>query len=532
MGRSIVGDPKSEDTVYEKESALLLGLIKSDVGEIVEKDSFELDIVGAKGSSNKGTQVETPPINFKRYARLLEVNTRLHRCIHTYARNTVGMGWEIKFKDSTITEDSPEFGSAQEQITRLEKFFNSVGASTLTPFTTMMYLLKVDEETMGNAALEVIRNQKGEVVDLAHIPMVNMKILKDGKGWIQTKGKGKQIKQSFFKNFGNKSPMNSRTGKGGGGKGIRLGSRATELLHFKKYSPVQDFYGLPRFVAAVPAISGNRLSAERNVAFFDNDTVPRMLMTVTGGSLGEGSIRRLDEFMSQRLGGPANAHRCLVLNVRANSSGFNSLLGGSPPAPNLDITPLTVGTIEDSSFQTYRVQNDEEIRESFGLAEVFFIQSSANRESAGVGRKITNEQEFDPDRMEKEYIINHTIVKEILGVEEPLVKFVFKGIQTDDDVVKANIISQLSATAALTINDIRKMLDLKEFPKDTHLFGEKPFAISLAEFEAGVSPFIIPEQNEIGRNSGLPPTLEEATELKIRENVESQGISVPIEDLE
>ena len=36
-----------------------------------------------------------PPTDPKTWAAAMEMNTRLFKCIHIYARNTVGLGWEF-----------------------------------------------------------------------------------------------------------------------------------------------------------------------------------------------------------------------------------------------------------------------------------------------------------------------------------------------------------------------------------------------------------------------------------------------------
>ncbi len=264
------------------------------------------------------------------------------------------------------------------------------------------------------------------------------------------------------------------TGKEAASQDLPPERRASELIHFKIYCPRSSFYGLPRFVAAAPAIAGNRLAAQRNVAFFENDTVGRPAITVSGGRLTADSVEMIKHFLAKGMG-PENAHRVMVLQSDSKRIGI-----GDSKA-QINVVPLTVGVTEDASFLGYRRANDEEIREAFGIAKVFFTTEDVNRASAAVSRQITNELKFEPDRLDKEFRINHTILAS-RPFEAELVKFRFKRPKISDPMDRAKIEDLYARHGALTPDDLRDSLGLDPYPEE-FAFADKPLPVALQELQ-------------------------------------------------
>ncbi|MCC6311574.1 MAG: phage portal protein [Trueperaceae bacterium] len=418
-----------------------------------------------------GGEIIEPPANPLVWASAMERNTRLHRAIHTYARNTVGLGWEI-VPVIDVNDETPQadLDRIAEETARLEALF--LHPNREMPFTTLMYLVKIDEEATGNGYIEVTRNNAGEIDGLYHAASHTIRIRTGGRGFVQIRG----TEQRYFKHFGDERAIDAITGREAAGGGLAPERRATELIHFKIYSPRSSFYGLPRFVAAAPAIAGNRLAAQRNVAFFENDAVGRLAITVSGGRLTADSIDMIRQFLAKGKG-PENAHRVMVLQSESKKIGI-----GDTKA-QINVVPLTVGVTEDASFLGYRQANDEEIREAFGIAKVFFTTEDVNRATAAVSRQITNEQEFEPDRLDKEFRLNHTILH-ARPFEAELVEFRFKRPKISDPVDRARIEDLYARHGALTPNDLRDSLGLDPYPEE-FAFADKPLPVALLELQLG-----------------------------------------------
>ncbi|MEW6556016.1 MAG: phage portal protein [Elusimicrobiota bacterium] len=426
-----------------------------------------------------------PPIDLKTWALQLERNTRLNRAITTIARNTVGLGWDIVQKEELTKPESNASAeekriyeelktNADEEEKRIEKLFER--PNPRMPFTKVMFLVKVDEEATGNGYLEVSRNNAGIIDGLFHAPSHTIRVRKNG-GFVQIRNGLTR----YFKEFGDRRVIDNRTGEEFKPKSpddlLPQEHRANELIHFMIYSPRSSHYGVPRHTATACAIAGNRLAAERNVVFFENDAVGRMAIIVSNGKLSKDSIETIKQFIEMKGKGVKNAHRVMLLQAEPKKPGITR----PEDQVKIELKPLTVGVTEDASFLKYRQANDEEIRESFGLDTSFFSSGGTNRAAGIVGRQITIEQEFEPDIREKEYIINHTILADF-GAK--YVKFQFKRPKATDSLGDARIFAQLSRTGGITPNDTRRLLRTLGFDgflpfKET--WGSKPIQFSLQE---------------------------------------------------
>ncbi len=466
------------------------------------------------GSHFQGLDVVDPPYNPGLWALVPEQNTRLGRAINTWARNTVGLGWRIIAQDpegNAVDKEELEaqpglkekFESERRQLQALFMFPNRE-----MPFTRVLFDVKRDEEATGNGYLEVVRNAVGVITGLYHIPSHTMRVRKKGLGFVQLRGlnaspttvtfsvsEGGTPQRRYFKNFGDPRVIHRITGKPSNGR-LGVKKRATEIIHFKVSTARSQLYGAPRYVSTAPATTGNRLAAERNVNFFDNDAVPRGIIFVTGGKLDTRSVGRIEKFIRAKSQGVENSGRLLVLQLESKRTAM-----GEEGSAAMHFQPLTVGVTEDASFLSYRAANDEEIREAFGLAESFFRTDTVNRASAEIGRQTTNEQEFEPDRLEKEFLLNHTIASDPNWEGGPMsvARLQFRRPQIADPSEKARINTLYAGAGGLTPNDLRRELGKDPYP-DEFTFADKPLPWALAELKAQVvglngipAPIPVPE---------------------------------------
>jgi PBSX family phage portal protein len=444
-----------------------------------------------------------------------------------------------------VVEDRNEDGDSEREREKkeiewqaeiLRELFNNPNDSM--PLTELFYLAKVDEETTGNGYIEVVRNNVGRIVELHHVPAttIRRRMIRAGSrsrgsvdlgtgpnstprqvyGFIQIRGNQKR----YFKEFGDRRVMNTQSGAWHTDEGpLGWSSRATEIIHFRNYDPTSQYYGAPRYVPSATAIAGNRQAAIRNVAFFENDAVPRMALLVSGGRLTSESMQQIEDFVRGKQRGADQAHRVMIVQVEPTRVGFQQ-----NNKTMIELKPLTVGVTEDASFQTYRNANDEEVREIFGLAPVFFSTENVNKASAAVSREITNEQEFEPDRLSKEYTINQNIVTDLLcheirerhGIKAPedefeereqrrkmrkhiLVQFRFARMTLTDPLDTARMDHVYASLGAMTPNELRERIDLPPYPEE-YFFGDKPLPISMAEMSAGLA--LLTELDE----DQMPPT--------------------------
>lgn len=483
-------------------------IIKTFIIKESEKGSQQLLLEDEFSELYKENEVIEPLYNPLLWASLMEKNTRLAKLIRTYARNTVGLGWGI-YPKKPITKDTPEEEKKQIEYEKeiLEELFDSPNEDL--PFSEVMYQIKVDEEATGNGYLEISRNMKGEIDGLYHIPSHTMRILKNQKGFVQIRGGQKR----YFKKFGIKEDVDFETGKWGN---IPFNRRGNEIIHFRIYTPRDSFYGVPRYVAAADAIAGNKMAARRNLAFFKNDATPRMAITVENGKLDGRSINEIKNFVNAEGKGAENAHRVMILQAQQKQQG-----GLEQKDVKINVIPLTVGQTDDASHIKYRNANDEELREAFGIAEVFLgAKGTVNRATAMVSRAITNDQEFIPDAQVKEYKINQTICKSF-GVKK--VKFEFERPESTDEMGKAEIFARYLQGGGVTPNDIRHELGKEEYDYE---WADMPIQMAMIQYQMQ----ILGDQGAVSQGGEPEGDYDEPKDDKKQQNEDEQNKDYKIDD--
>ena len=481
------------------------------VGQKIEHgESGGLDIDAMFEQQIRNVSFITPPEDPAIWASTLDRCSRIRRGVHVWARSTVGLGWRIVPKDLDgnvidIADKSnakyrEQYETEKAALAGLFKFPNPY-----MPFTRVAYLMKYDEEATGMGYIEVVRNNAGRIVSLYHIPSLFARVRADHEGFAQIQGlqvgvtreDGAQYTSTLlptggkptvrhFKNFGDTRAMDAVTGEFR--RGVARTKRATELLPFHQYTPRSAVYGVPKFISAGPAIAGNRFAAERNAHFFLNDAVPRAMLMVNGGQLTPKTLERIKGFFAAEAKGRENAGRLLILEVEPKRTGL-----GQVAQTSMDFKPITVGVTEDASFMAYNAMNNEEVREVLGLAEVYYRADTVNRSSGEMAALLTENLEFEPDRVEKEFFINHTIVADPSwglragdGPGAEIAQFEFRRPELLDPLAKAQVRASYATLGALTANEIRAELGKDPYP-DGYYFANKPMIIAIEELRAGLA---------------------------------------------
>lgn len=445
-----------KDELSEDESEFYNQIIKAEsLGPIPEgAESRQIPDDPFSTSYEEGDAVK-PPFNPVIWSGMLDISTRLRRAVYSFARNTVGLGWKfVPLEDQQNLSDADKKQIKDETERGNQLFMNP---NPELPFSELMELIKIDEESTGNGYMEITRNVGGDPSQLWHMPAHTMRVRKGLKrGFVQIRGGRKR----YFKCWGDATIIDSRTGRtleetreAEGEESFEIAPEwmASEVLHFKIYYGKSDYYGAPRWIAASPAIVGNRQAAEWNVSFLRNNAYIPFAILVQNGHLDTESMKTVQEFVQQTKG-IANAGRVLILQSQAK----NAIPMAKDQQTRIEIEKLSVGVQDDASFLKYREANDEEIREAFGIARIHLgDESSVNKATAQVSRQITNEQVFLPDALTKEYRLRHTILRE-LGLTKVGLQFIRP--KSTDIVADAGVIKEFIKGGALSPNDLRVIL--------------------------------------------------------------------------
>jgi PBSX family phage portal protein len=284
-----------------------------------------------------------PPYNMEYLSQIYEISAYNYSAINAKVANIVGLGFEFIETRKTIEamdgiDNEAQLERARRKLNRLRQDLHEWLEDCNEEETFKETLIKfyTDVEATGNGYLEIGRTSAGKIGYVGHIPAKTMRVRRLRDGFIQLLY-GKAV---FFRNFGDQETPNPISG------GL---DRPNEIIHMKKYTPQNNYYGIPDIVSAANAMSGNELSAKYNLDYFENKAVPRYIITVKGAKLSTESERKLLEFFQVGLKG--KNHRSLYIPLPADSPDAKVEFKMEPVEANP----------QESSFNTYRKMNRDEI---------------------------------------------------------------------------------------------------------------------------------------------------------------------------
>ena len=284
-----------------------------------------------------------PPYNLEYLSKVYEISTYNYAAINAKVANIVGLGYDFvetkKTNDAfdSITDDK-QLERARRKLNKLRQDLHGWLDSTNDEDTFTQTLIKVytDLEATGNGYIEVGRTVGGNIGYIGHIPAKTMRVRRLRDGFVQLLY-GKAV---YFNNFGDTQTENPIAGQE---------DRPNEIIHLKKYTPMNNYYGTPDIVAAQVALAGNELSGRYNLDYFENKAVPRYIITVKGAKLSPESERKLLEFFQVGLKG--KNHRSLYVPLPADSADSKV---------EFKMEPIEAGN-QEGSFEKYRKSNRDEI---------------------------------------------------------------------------------------------------------------------------------------------------------------------------
>lgn len=289
-------------------------------------------------------EVVEPSYNMDYLGKLYEVSAPHHAAVDAKVSNSVGLGFDFIETDETkekIEEiddnDLSRLSFLRRKISRaktqLKNKMDSLNEDE--SFTEVMKKIDTDYEATGNAYMEIGRKVDGTIGYIGHIPSSHMRVRKIRDGFIQIVNN----KIVFFRNYGDKETPDP------------LGNdpRPNEVIHFKKYTPTNNYYGVPDIIPSLPALAGDEFASKFNLDYFENKAVPRYIIVVKGAKLSNESQRKLLEFFQTGLKG--KNHRSLYIPLPADDGNTKV---------EFKMEPVEAG-IQDSSFRNYRKENRDEI---------------------------------------------------------------------------------------------------------------------------------------------------------------------------
>jgi PBSX family phage portal protein len=375
----------------------------------------------------------TPPYDLEELARYYEVSFANHAAVDTKVANTVSLGYHWELSADAISkvdakETDKQRSSARKKIERLKVAMDQKldEMNETDTFIATMEKIITDLEATGNGYLEVGRKSNGQIGYLGHVPSLTMRVRRQRDGFCQIVGK----EVVYFKNFGADNP-----------NPITNDPNPNEIIHFKTYSPLNTYYGVPDAIAAGQAMVGDQYANQYNIDYFQNKAVPRYVITVKGAHLDPKSEEKLFRFLQTDLRG--QNHRTLYIPL--------------PPDTDQSKVEFKMEAIEngvqEGSFEKYHKQNRNDILMAHQVPLSKIGMGDMGTAEALSSDRTFKEQVARPKQRQIEKVINK-IVKEFTDV----VVLKFNELTLTDEMAQSQIFEKYLRNQVFTPNEVRDKL--------------------------------------------------------------------------
>ena len=405
-----------------------------------------------------------PVYNLEYLSQIYEVSTYNYAAINAKVSNIVGLGYDFvetrKTNDAldTIT-DEKQLERARRKLGKLRQDLQEWLDSTNDEDTFTETLVKVytDLEATGNAFLEIGRTTSGGIGYIGHIPAKTMRVRRLRDGFIQLLY-GKAV---FFRNFGDTETENPIS--------YSEFDRPNEVIHLKKYTPMNNYYGVPDIIAAQTALAGNEFSGRYNLDYFENKAVPRYIITVKGAKLSPESERKLLEFFQVGLKG--KNHRSLYVPLPADTPDSKV---------EFKMEPIEAGT-QEGSFNKYRLANRDEILLAHRVPiNKIGVPEGVSLANARDADKTFKEQVCRPAQMRLEKKLNRIIEEK---TDALLIKF--NELTLTDEDTQSKIDERYLRMQVITPNEVRIRKGMIPLDGGDKVIELKPQAAAEQRAQAG-----------------------------------------------
>lgn len=382
-----------------------------------------------------GSWVTAPyPINQLRL--VVENSSILQQAIAAYTNNIVGYGIVPEYIDES-TEDSgqsAEWDTAEEVLDWL---------SIDQPLEGLFKEVLDDREVTGNAFLEVIRDDKGNVIQLERVKPELVQLSKPEAEPVLTKvvhkGKEKMAWKKFrkfkvdkylFKEFGDPRGIDFMTGTDTDDPR----RQARELLHLKIGN---DHWGVPRWIGNLVALLGARKAEELNYRYFTQGRHTPMAVLIKNGQLSEDAEIALSSYVGE-IGSEAMQHKMLVLEAEKVTDGIDD-----KDKVDIEIKSLADMLQTDALFLEYDDKVREKVLSSFRLPPVYVgLSQDYNRSTVEEAKRIAEEQVFQAEREALEDLFNRHLLASYQLKE---VKIEVRGPELSNDELIIETLDKLGA---------------------------------------------------------------------------------------
>lgn len=384
--------------------------------------------------------VITPPWNLYELANYYDTSFANHAAIDAKVENIVGLGYEFQPTQRTLMaiEASTNETATEKARKRLERakvelkdWLESLNDDD--SFNLTMEKVFTDVQATGNGYLEIGRTTSGQIGYLGHIPSTTMRVRRLRDGYVQIIGQ----KVVYFRNFGAKN-LNPLT----------TDPRPNEIIHFKEYSPLNTFYGVPDIMSAISSLHGDQLASQYNIDYFGNKAVPRYVVTLKGAKLSEEAEDKMFRFLQTSLKG--SSHRTLYIPLPADSD-TNKV--------EFKMEPIESG-VQEASFNEYRIRNRDDIL----VAHQVPLSKIGGGDSSAIAAALAQDRTFKEQVARPAQRNLEKLLSKIVKEKTDLLELKFNELTLTDEIAQSQILERYVKNQIMVPNEARTILGLPQRP--------------------------------------------------------------------
>jgi len=541
---------KSRGAASERASAMMPAA-KADVSGSAAASAVVRDTT-AVGESFNGYQVIRPTFPAGGLQNDHLNSNALRQNVDAYAVNIHGYGYSVDtiidyeaedvldqvatqayLRDNGLWDDGPvptvtpadvaelEQRSKRERA-RIDLFLKH--ACSKHSWVRMTMLVRQDLEIMGFAFLEVRRDDARRLAGFAHVPgqrfvalrskepvEVEVPFLQSAFGWTTRTelryghlwGQENSAGQiaCVFKPVGDPRLISNKTGKAYASIPAMLDAEpearpATELAHFVIDHATSPFFGAPRWIGNYRSVCGSTAAENVNLSYFDNKSVPPLAVLVSGGTLTDEAVARLESYIEDELTGQDNFHKILILEALPADA-------DAGPASNsrirIELQPLTEAQQQDALFMKYVAKARDHIGEAMRNPRIVRGDiDGINRATAVAALTFAEGQVYAPERESFDWWVNNFILFELNC--SSVVYRTNTPIATDIDTATA--ITELTKANVLVPAESRKFVARvfnTPLPTISDPWTKQPMSLTLAQTLSGSGGTGTPERESEGQ---------------------------------
>lgn len=264
--------------------------------------------------SNQGLNVgdRFPAFNFEALLKMRTQNVHHSACIDAKVNSSVGMGFDLPAEFKKRKQDAALSG---EQIPEEPE---SKAEAALNPLCSISFMdvlkdMAEDYVTTGNGTWEVVREAPrpdAPIAGIYHLPICETNVFVEEHGSkhyhykINSTEGARAAADMRFARFGDLERFLKKYPR----------DNVSEVIHFRRSSSLDKFYGVPDWIAGVASIELVQAITQHNFDFFMNRGVPEFMLFLTGANIDEKEWEKIGKAMEATIG-QGNQHKSLAVRI-------------------------------------------------------------------------------------------------------------------------------------------------------------------------------------------------------------------------